>query len=164
MNPIRAAAVFLLGMVAGAAGWMAVTAREMDDLHYAVEQYRLNTDRLTEELDGLRTKLHQQLKERQIQTVNIHVQTDDPFAEIAIIRFAKDQTKTLIGKPLENLENHPDLIIGLLEGRTIQVDGHTWMIHVQAVVVGEALHLYLTGGPANPQPGPAPAFPGSTAP
>ncbi|CAB3393409.1 MULTISPECIES: hypothetical protein [Kyrpidia] len=159
MNPVRAVAVFLLGLITGAAGWMAITAREMDELHYTIEQYRLQVDRLTEELNGLRAKLNQQSREPEIRTIEVQVQTNDHFAEIAILRFAKDQTKTLIGKSLSTLNDHPDLIIGLLEGRTILVDGRVWAIHVQSVVLGETVHLYLTGEPAPPQPSPSPAFP-----
>lgn len=138
---------------------MAITAREMDELHYTIEQHRLQVDRLTEELNGLRTKLHQQSREPEIRTIEVQVQTNDHFAEIAILRFAKDHAKTLVGKSLATLNDHPDLIIGLLEGRTILVDGRVWVIHVQSVVLGETVHLYLTGEPAPPQPSPSPAFP-----
>ncbi|MBX6394664.1 MAG: hypothetical protein IRY98_02915, partial [Alicyclobacillaceae bacterium] len=152
MSNIRQAAFLLLGMVLGASGWMIVTVREMEKLHYTIEQYKLQNDRMTDELNGLRAKLHQQPQERKVRTVQIDVQTDDHFAEIAIIRFAKDQTKNLVGKTLQSLDDHPDLITGLLDGRTVQVDGHTWTVRVRAIVISETLHLYLAGVLVMPQP------------
>lgn len=140
---------------------MLVTNRAMEHLHYALEQSKIQNDRLTDELNGLRDKLNQQNAERRVRAVRVVARTDDHFAEIAIIRFGKDQMKSLIGKSIDSLEEHPDLITGLVDGRTVQVDGHAWTVRVRSVIIGETVHLYLEGQPALPQP---PAVPYQPAP
>ncbi|MBZ4686741.1 MAG: hypothetical protein PWQ96_1032 [Clostridia bacterium] len=142
---LKAGAIFIIGVIIGAAALNAVIGKKLDEL------YRENTE-LKEDLSATKSELEEvqtSLKKRRYTVVSIDpvitfkdelTEYEKETATLEIQKNIKEMLKNLIGKEVGKLNYF--LIPTVVDNRVIEIDGKSYKIKVSMVVVTQKIIIY----------------------
>lgn len=138
---------FLAGAVVGAAVLVAVEGHDLDLLYLQMGKLRAENHQLQEEIDSLKKDLlaKQRQSARKVRKIEVEVKAPDEFTKLEIDKFVKDRTRALLDKELSYLDSAPQLVKGLIDGRTLTIENQPYLLRVESVAIGETLRLWVEG-------------------
>lgn len=134
----------LIGALFGASCTLAYQGKAYDELYLTLQKTSNEKSDLQVQVEQLNKRLTSQSNVPVVESIRVNADAPDGLSEIEVIQFVKHELAFLIGEPLTTLQNHPDLISRLIDGRNITVDQHQLSIHVDTVVVVSQLYISIT--------------------
>jgi hypothetical protein len=150
----RIAGAFLVGIVAGAAITLAVKGHDVELLYLQMAKVRAENNQLQDEIDILNKDIldKQRQIERKVRKIEVTAKAPDEFTKLAITKYVKDRLRTLAEMELSYFETHPQVVFGLIDGRTFTFERQPYLLRVESVVIGETLHIWVEGIKQTPTP------------
>lgn len=140
-------ASFIVGAVVGAAVLLLLRGHDLDQLYLRMAQLRVENSQLQEEVDSLKNDLADRQKQsvRKVRKIEVTAEASDEFTKLSIAKYVKERTRPLLEKELAYLDGNPQLITGLVDGRICTVQNQPYLIHVESVIIGETLFIWVKG-------------------
>lgn len=145
---------FLAGFVVGAAVTLAIKGHDVELLYLQMAKVRAENNQLQEEIDILKKDILDKQRQitRKIRKIEVTAKAPDEFTKLAITKYVKDRLRPLMDKELSYLDSHPQLVSGLVDGRTYTFEKQPYLLRVESVVIGETLHIWIEGIKQTPTP------------
>lgn len=149
---MRYFSVLLLGLVVGAAVSMLLVAHQLertmmerDHLILTLMEYRTRLDRLRGQLEG-----HQ--APRSVESVELVIQgVEDEAHTLGLKKYLQAYTAELVGHEIRSLD--PYLVIRVFDDRTVRLDGDSYHLSVEAVVLDQVTRILLEAQRLQSDPG-----------
>lgn len=150
----RIIGAFLVGIVAGAAITLAVKGHDVELLYLQLAKVRAENNQLQDEIDVLKKDILDKQRQiaRKVRKVEVVAKAPNEFTKLAITKYVKDRLRTLTEIELTYFESHPQVVSGLIDGRTFTFEGQPYSLRVESVVIGETLHIWVEGIKQSPTP------------
>ena len=139
---MRCLAALALGFVLGACFFNVLTARQLEELHAQcldlTEQKKAADDEIAHLKDNLAIESHHAISsvEPRIMLINSKLSAVETRAVTSAIRqMVLEVLAPLKGQEIQNL--NPDLIPGMIDGRTVKVDRNEYVLQVTLLVVSD---------------------------
>lgn len=148
MNMLEKMSIFSIGMLVGSSLIVAVKGHDLDQLYLENAKLRMTNSQLEEEVQNLdqEIKNKQKLISRRVRKIEITPEVDDEFKKLTITKFVKERTKPILDKELSYLDQHPQLIMGLIDDHVIKLSDQKMMtLHVTSLVIGETVRIWVKG-------------------
>jgi len=137
-------AAIVVGALFGASATLAYQGKAYDLLYIENQHLAEQIDELQLRNQQLTTHLDRPPKKPVVESIHVTANAPDGLSEIEAVQYVKDALSVLAGKPLETLQDAPDLPSLLIDGRTITVDHQQFTLHVDTVVVAANLYIAVT--------------------
>ncbi len=140
------AALFLVGALAGGIAVSVVNAGRLDRLYLEKEKIRVELFETADRLHKLEKRWAGR-SENLVRAVIIELATEaGAFDELSLQQAAAAITADLVGKSVSTL--HPHLLLNLLDGRLLSVNGKFYRLSVNWIIIGEEVIVNLDAAPA----------------
>lgn len=133
-----------MGALFGASATLAYQGKAYDKLYMDNQRLANQISELELRNEQLTNHLDRPAKKPVIESIRVTANAPDGLSEIEAIQYVKNALSVLAGKPLETLQQTPDLPSLLIDGRTITVDHQQLVLHVDTVVVVSNLYIAVT--------------------
>lgn len=149
----RIGAAFVLGAVLGACAVMMLTSKMLDQLYLQRDQLQNQISFLEEDVRNLQVQLSQKNASPTVQKVLIRVDhAPDGFTETELIKKLQQETKFLVGKKIESLDEHPEILFHLLDGKSYLINEREVTIKIKAVTIGITTRFWVDLSVTSPRP------------
>lgn len=138
---------FLVGVVIGAAVTVALKGHDVELLYLQMAKVRAENNQLQDEIDVLKKDIldKQRQMARKVRKIEVTAKASDEFTKLAITKYVKDRLRSLADMELSYFDTHPQVVSGLIDGRTLTFEKQPYSLRVEAVVIGETLHIWVEG-------------------
>lgn len=145
---------FLVGVVVGAVITLAVKGHDVELLYLQMAKVRAENNQLQDEIDILKKDIldKQRQMARKVRKIEVTAKAPDEFTKLAISKYVKDRLRSLADMELSYFDSHPQVVSGLIDGRTLTFEKQPYSLRVEAVVIGETLHIWVEGIKQTPAP------------
>ncbi len=124
-----------LGVVAGAILVSLFSASRLEQLYWEKEKLRVDLFEATERLHKVESLLATH-KEGEILSATIKLESEEnAFTELELRQQIGEITSDIVGTQIDTL--NPDLLISLLQGRRLTVEGKYYLIDVAWVIIAQ---------------------------
>lgn len=140
----RLVAAAAIGSLLGAGAAVIWQGREIDQLVWRLSTLTIQYDAMWHENTQLTGLLRQANRDPVIHGVRVNVRVANGANEVKVAQFVAQQLNFLIGRKLTILQEQPDLLVRLLDGRTLTIDDKPYTLRVNAIVISETLYVVVT--------------------
>lgn len=138
----RLVAAFTLGLVAGAALMVPIAGRRVEQMRVRVFQTETQMKHYEEQIARLEEEQKKKRWALVVGDTRVLVDHEDSHLVLAVERLAGQEMRSLIGKPVADLDPH--FVLHRLHGRLVQVEGRTYLLQVQHVLLGSRATVWIT--------------------
>lgn len=131
----RLLAAMVIGMVLGASTVLPLTARHLERLYREREVLLFQLGEYHSQVTKLRASLESRSRSVVQETRLEFTDLDNEDEILALRKLLRPHVEGLLGKEVRGLD--PNLVVGLLDRRSLDVDGRRFLIRVRAVVLAE---------------------------
>ncbi|GGI98876.1 hypothetical protein GCM10010885_05490 [Alicyclobacillus cellulosilyticus] len=142
MRWTKAAALFAVGGLTGAAAMNTVASQRLNRLSLDLTELTMQYDGLLREYHNLIGIMDQPAQELRVQGIRVEASAPDTFAEVHAIQSVKHRLAFLIGYPVKSLD--ATILYQLVDGLPFRVDDTPYQVRVQAIVIAETLFVRVS--------------------
>jgi len=137
----RSLAMFLIGILLGLVIMYCLASKRVEQVYWEKESLKVEIYELTQQINIIQEHGNA-ISPPVVEEIKLDIRFEDnSFVEPELKRQIYGLVKGLLGQEVLALP-YP-LVLNLLEGRTLEFDGKTYTLDVEAVLIGEKVVYYI---------------------
>ena len=134
-------AVFLLGILVGAAGLNVLLGNHLDSAELEILKLRSELEDKTEQLETAEKELEVKKQAAVVNELDVHVNFKDEYKKLEIESAVKKLLQNIKGQEVRSLD--PLLVTNIVDGRTVETENHKYSLTVRGALISEKIIMYV---------------------
>jgi len=135
---------FILGLLIGSSLIIVQCGKQIDNLHFTIQQMQLEIDQEYNYRSALEQELKEGKKNRTIRQISIKIANPpDSLSEIEFIKILTEKVKFLLGKNIDEIVKNKELLREVLNNRVIYSGEKIYRTKIDSIYFSTTLEIVI---------------------